>query len=213
MGLGGTGAYVLDLVAKSPVAGIHLFDRDRFIQHNAFRSPGAPTGEDFAGGPFKVHHFQQIYSRIHRNIVAHPYHIDASTVDELVGKDFVFICIDKGAAKRLIVDALECRGIPFIDVGMGITEVEGSLSGLVRVTTSTPQYRDHIHTKHRISFADTDGNEDYDRNIQIADLNALNAALAVIQWKKLYGFYLDLEREHHSVYAINRNVLINEDQG
>jgi hypothetical protein len=32
------------------------------------------------------------------------------------------------------------------------------------------------------------------RNIQIADLNALNAALAVVKWKKLYRFYVDLEK-------------------
>lgn len=46
VGLGGTGSYVLDLVAKTPVKEIHLFDGDTFLQHNAFRSPGAPSVED-----------------------------------------------------------------------------------------------------------------------------------------------------------------------
>jgi hypothetical protein len=46
IGLGGTGAYVLDLVAKTPVKEIHLFDGDSFLNHNAFRSPGAPSIED-----------------------------------------------------------------------------------------------------------------------------------------------------------------------
>jgi hypothetical protein len=41
IGLGGTGSYVLDLVAKTPVREIHLFDGDAFLQHNAFRAPGA----------------------------------------------------------------------------------------------------------------------------------------------------------------------------
>lgn len=41
IGLGGTGSYVLDLVAKTPAAEVHLFDGDVFSQHNAFRSPGA----------------------------------------------------------------------------------------------------------------------------------------------------------------------------
>jgi hypothetical protein len=40
VGLGGTGSYVLDLVAKTPVPAIHLFDGDEFLQHNAFRAPG-----------------------------------------------------------------------------------------------------------------------------------------------------------------------------
>jgi tRNA A37 threonylcarbamoyladenosine dehydratase len=43
---GGTGSYVLDFVAKTPVKEIHLFDGDIFDQHNAFRAPGAPSGEE-----------------------------------------------------------------------------------------------------------------------------------------------------------------------
>ena len=38
-GLGGTGAYVLDLIAKSPVAQIDLYDGDLLLQHNAFDIP------------------------------------------------------------------------------------------------------------------------------------------------------------------------------
>ena len=41
VGLGGTGSYVLDLVAKTPVSEIHLYDGDIFFAHNAFRAPGA----------------------------------------------------------------------------------------------------------------------------------------------------------------------------
>ena len=44
VGLGGTGSYVLDFVAKTPVKEIHLFDGDTFDQHNAFRAPGAASG-------------------------------------------------------------------------------------------------------------------------------------------------------------------------
>src|SRR6185437_16361273 len=46
LGMGGTGSYVLDLVAKTPAKEIHLYDGDTFYQHNAFRSPGAPSGEE-----------------------------------------------------------------------------------------------------------------------------------------------------------------------
>jgi len=45
VGLGGTGSYVLDLVAKTPVKRIHLIDGDDFAVHNAFRAPGAPSVE------------------------------------------------------------------------------------------------------------------------------------------------------------------------
>lgn len=125
--------------------------------------------------------------------------------------DFVFLAIDRGPARKLVVHALEDYGVAFADVGMGVYDADGSLAGLVRVTTSTPAQRADIHAKGRIPFGEEDGNNEYASNIQIADLNAFNATLAVIKWKKLCGFYADLEREHHTVYQIDGNVLTNED--
>lgn len=45
IGLGGTGSYILDLVAKTPVRQIDLYDADKFYSHNAFRAPGAASLE------------------------------------------------------------------------------------------------------------------------------------------------------------------------
>jgi hypothetical protein len=72
---------------------------------------------------------------------------------------------------------------------------------------STKSKRD---ARSRIPFTSDD--DDYDGNIQIADLNALNAALAVLKWKKMSGFYADREQEHFSAYVIASNKLFNEDQ-
>lgn len=212
VGLGGTGSYVLDLVAKTPVKEIHLFDGDKFLNHNAFRSPGAPSIEQLRGRPQKVVYFKEQYSSMHRNIVAHDCFLDASNVDQLAGMDFVFLCLDKGGDKRLIVEQLEEWGVSFIDVGMGVQIVDESLLGVLRVTTSTSGKREHVRDKKRIPFSDGDGNNDYSRNIQIADLNAMNAALAVVKWKKLFGFYRDLENEHFSTYTMDGNMIVNEDQ-
>src|SRR3546814_6617966 len=79
--------------------------------------------------------------------------------------DLVFLCVDRGAAKQAIVPSLESAGITFIDVGMGVTRTDQGLSGLLRVTTSTPASRDMARC--RISFADDDGEEDeYKTNVQ-----------------------------------------------
>jgi hypothetical protein len=78
----------------------------------------------------------------------------------------------------------------------------------VRTTTSTEQHRD---AKRRIPF-ETAAPDDYERNIQVADLNMLNATLAVIKWKKLGGFYADIGDEHHSLYAIADNEVTNEEE-
>jgi hypothetical protein len=57
---------------------------------------------------------------MHRGIVDHPVHINAGNVEELRSMDFVFLCIDAGGAKKMIVEKLEEFNLPFIDVGMGI---------------------------------------------------------------------------------------------
>lgn len=209
VGLGGTGSYVLDLVAKTPVRAIHVYDRDTFSQHNAFRAPGAASLDELAAKPQKVAYLQDRYSRMHRNIVPHDYYIDESNVEELCTADFVFLCLDRGGPKKIIVQYLESSGTPFIDVGMGVQRTDTSLGGIVRVTTSTATKRDHV--RRRVSFGDGDANNEYDQNIQIAELNALNAALAVIKWKKLCGFYRDLDGEHDSTYTIDGNLLTNEE--
>ena len=209
VGLGGTGAYVLDLLAKTPVREIHLFDDDRFLQHNAFRGPGAPSTQDLEAAPLKVDYWRALYSKMHRGVVAHGCIIGCSNVMQLDAMNFVFLSMDGGAPKRLITNHLEARGVPFIDVGMGVDLVDGSLRGTLRVTASAGGKTDHFAK--RVSFDELVDN-DYDRNIQIADLNALNAALAVVKWKKLCGFYLDFEKEHHSTYTINSNLLTSDDR-
>lgn len=210
VGLGGTGSYILDLVAKTPVGEIHLFDGDKYLNHNAFRSPGAPSVEDLEKVLTKVEYFTAQYSRMHRHIIPHKEFITPGNVELLQMMDFIFLSMDKGSDKRVIVDRLVEWGKSFIDVGMGVHLVDDSLLGVLRVTASTNNKRDHL-TK-RIPYSGGDENNDYAQNIQVADLNALNAALAVVKWKKLCGFYQDLENEHHSTYSINVNMLDSNNQ-
>ena len=206
IGVGGTGAYITDLLAKTPVREIHLFDEDLFLQHNAFRSPGAPSLETLQTVPVKSLYFRDIYSDMRRNIFAHD-HVSEATADELQGMEFAFVAVDNGAARKFIVEKLREREIPFIVVGMGILEVEGSLIGQSIVATWKGPHDDRVLD--RISYEDT-GENDYSTNIQIADLNSLNATLAVIKWKKTLGFYQDLKQENLSYYIVNGDCIINE---
>jgi hypothetical protein len=209
-GVGGTGGYVLDLIAKTPVSEIHLFDGDLFYAHNAFRAPGAASVEDLDAMPNKAEYHRDRYSAMRRGIIAHPYHIDESNIGELQDMTFVFVTMDPGPGKKFIVEKLEEYALPFIDTGMGVRRMGDMLRGIVTATTSTPGHRAHIWANKRITFAD--GGDDYDHNIQIADLNMLNAVFAVIRWKKLYGFYADDEHEMFTAYTIAANQLLNADQ-
>lgn len=211
IGLGGTGGYILDFVAKTPVKQIRLFDGDDFLSHNAFRAPGAPSLEELRDAPKKVDYLKGIYERMHRSIEAHPVEMNVDTLGLLDGITFAFLSMDAGEKKRAVVAKLEALGVLFIDVGMGLELTNGSLGGILRVTTSTPTKREHVH-QGRISFAGGGGQNVYASNIQVADLNALNACLAVVKWKKLRGFYRDLEQEHHSTYTTDGGMLLNGDQ-
>jgi hypothetical protein len=209
VGIGGTGSYVLDLMAKTPVEEIHLFDGDEFSTHNAFRAPGAPSLEQLRKRPSKVAHFVAIYSNMRRGLIPHEYSIDEANVEQLRGMNFVFLSMGAGPVKGVVVSKLEEFDIPFIDVGMGLYVCDQSLNGIVRVTTSMPGRREGA--RKRIPVAAEDEPNEYDKNIQIADLNCLNAAMAVIKWKKYYGFYLDQEQEQYTSYTIGCNLLVSND--
>jgi hypothetical protein len=207
IGLGGTGSYILDLVCKTPVLEIHLFDGDLFELNNAFRAPGAPSAEDLKAQHLKVKYFQNQYCRMHRNIYAHEEYVDGGNVESLRNMDFVFLSLDRGSARKLLILKLEEFDIPFLDVGVGLQVIDGFVTGHVRVTTSTDSSREKVRGKFPIGSDPAD--DLYSANIQIAEMNALNAALAVIRWKKFFGFYSDLEHENHSIYTIDGNSLDN----
>jgi hypothetical protein len=208
IGVGGTGAYIVDLVAKTCVAEIHLFDGDEFLLHNAFRSPGAASNEVLENKPKKVDYYTSIYSNMHKHIKPHGYYVNEQTLDELNQMSYVFICIDRNATRKQVIEHLLKVKIPFIDVGLGVNTVDDFLIGTVRVTTGTEIKNEHL--ENRVPVGDNDNN-DYGTNIQVADLNCLNAVMAVLKWKKMSGFYQDLENEHHSTYSINVAQLLNEE--
>lgn len=210
VGLGGTGGYVLEFVTKTPVGEVHLFDADDFRVHNAFRAPGAATFDEIQKRPTKVEYFAVRYSAMKRNVIPHPYAIDEGTVLELADMDFVFLCAEGGGLKQLLLAKLEEFGVAFIDTGLALDTNTGAIGGVLTVATSTREHREHVYENNRVDLTEPGPDDIYEDNIQIADLNALNAVLAVIKWKKLLGFYRDLRREHFAAYVVETNHILNE---
>lgn len=200
IGLGGTGSYLLDQIAKTPVAEIHLFDGDVFCQHNAFRAPGAPTKEIFEQQPNKTDYYKGIYGNMHRHISSHPYHLDEENLGELDALDFVFIAMDSGRCKQVIVNYLSEQKISFVDTGIDIMRTGTSLIGMTRATLSVQG--DTQAVNQHVSFEEAD-KDLYASNIQTAELNALCALQAVIKWKQTLGFYLDNIKLDNCVYTTN----------
>ena len=141
VGLGGTGSYILDQVAKTRVREIHLYDSDVLYAHNAFRAPGAATANQLDEIPLKVDYYRDMYAAMHRHITAHPVDVTAENVAELTEMTFVFLAMDPGENKRVIIDTLEHSEVPFIDVGLGAEETDGGLTAMITTTTSLPAHR------------------------------------------------------------------------
>ena len=194
IGLGGTGAYVLDLVAKMPVMEIHLLDPDEVDWHNFMRAPGAPTSEEIESRrkePVKkVDYYHTKYASLREGIHPHAVQVDSPS---MFGKflsdhpiDYAFVCIDQrseGDSPRqdVVYCALSEAEIPFIDSGVSITVENRAVRSAV--TTSTYD-AGSVAWKSAIPNARVEGNVPGYRNVQLPEVNALAASLAVMEWRR-----------------------------
>lgn len=194
IGLGGTGAYVLDYLVKTPVDRIHGFDPRPFHVHNAFRAPGQLLPDEL--GKPKAEVYQKRYETFRTGLHLEAKAIDGSCEADFAGVTFAFVCIDKGGARAEIFDLLMRLGIPFVDVGMGLVRTNGALAGMVRTDLLLPGQAQEVLDKKLIPLTDPPGDE-YRQNIQIAELNALNASIAMLLFKQHCGFYARQNPVYH----------------
>ncbi|WP_081073431.1 ThiF family adenylyltransferase [Burkholderia stagnalis] len=189
VGLGGTGGYILDALAKTPVEEIHLYDGDVIEPHNAYRMPGGLTIEEAHGNFHKTDHLQKIYAVMRVGVVSHPVRIGGDNLSELDECDFVFIAVDDGPSRGLIARHLYSKRIPFIDVGIGVERLPETLElhGRARVTLVAGDAGDLVD---KLPTAN-DAEDAVYNNIQLVELNSLNAMLAIVRYKQYFGFYSD----------------------
>ena len=199
IGLGGTGSYILDLLAKTPVE-IHLLDSDDLDWHNFMRAPGAPTTDEIESQhsqPLsKVAYYHTKYSSLREGIHAHAIRVD-STLQfaeflEAHPIDFAFVGIDQlpdsdSPRQDAVYEALSEAGIPFIDSGVSITVDDAAISGAI-TTSSYPA--GSMEWKYAIPNARARGDLPGYRNVQIPEVNAMAASLAVMEWRRRTGQYI-----------------------
>jgi hypothetical protein len=200
IGLGGTGSYLLDFIVKTPVKEIRAFDLDWFHVHNAFRSPGKLEKEEL--GKRKTDVYQQRYEEFRFGVDCKSKFILSDSFEDMVGVTFAFVCVDKGSARKGIFELLIKMRIPFIDVGMGLDKLRGSISGTLRTTYFDPEIAEVLLEKKQAPMNDLP-NDVYKTNIQISELNALNACLAIIKYKQIKGFYSDDSSYQHMLLTLD----------
>ena len=199
IGLGGTGAYILDLLAKIPVE-IHLLDSDYVEWHNLMRAPGAPTTEEIeqvrAGSLRKVDYYRSKYADFREAIYAHPIRVEnPPQFAQFLSEhpiDYGFVCVDQttdGDSSRqdAVYHALSETDIPFIDSGVSITLKDCAVTGAV---TTSAYAAGSEAWKDAIPDARVEGNVPGYRNVQLPEVNAIAAALAVMEWRRRTGQYV-----------------------
>lgn len=207
IGLGGTGAYLFDMLVRTPIPEVLAFDSDVYHVHTAFRSPGRLEPVEL--GRNKAEVYAGRYDNFRHGLSVQMAHIDAETAHLLDGVTFAFVCVDKGRSRSGIFDVLIDRGIPFIDVGMGLNRKHGALDGMMRITLFGVDDACEMRERGLAETADTpDGL--YRSNIQIGELNALNACLALIRYKQIRGFYRDTEGFKHLLFGIGDMHVVGE---
>jgi hypothetical protein len=207
IGLGGTGSYVLDFLVKTPVREIRGFDPDDFHIHTAYRSPGGLKRSE--PGAKKAHVYQARYESFRHGLATESRYIDVSSSEQLEGVTFAFVCVDKGTSRAGIFDLLIRSGIPFIDVGMGLNRRRGPINGLLRATYYSVHDAERLRAMDLAELADHPDDE-YRVHIQIGELNALNAALAVMKFKQVRGFYVEDEPLNSLVVEVSDIKTVNE---
>lgn len=204
VGLGGVGLWILDLMSKTAVKEIRLWDGDEIEGRNLVRAPGWADGE--AIGKNKARYFGERYAGMRTGIsVCEDYWQPEDETDAFSGLDFVFIAVDKGPTRAALCEALEREGIPFVDVGMGLERREGRVRGSCQVFFSAG---DAGRWRIGIPTVEGDGQGDY-RALQLADLGALNAALAVGVWRRHIGQYEEDTKGWLMRYLIEDNEVLN----
>ncbi|MDA8383203.1 MAG: ThiF family adenylyltransferase [Betaproteobacteria bacterium] len=206
VGAGGTGSYLLDALAKEEIELIDLYDHDVIEPKNPFRMPGAMNREDAYAGHNKALWLASCYTAMRTGVTGHPLRIDADSVAELAGADFVFISVDHGPSRGIIARYLVEQRIPFIDAGIGVDKRAdvAALIARARVTLVTP---DTAHLVDELPTADDSADAVYN-NIQVLEINALNAMLAVIRFKQYLGFYAADEHPDVIKYVSSWNALV-----
>ena len=85
---------------------------------------------------------------------------------------------------------------------MGLDKDSGPISGTLRVTSFSKESAQNIVDKRLAPLCDIP-DDVYKSSIQISELNALNACLAIIKYKQLRGFYSDDNSFYHTLFCID----------
>ena len=208
IGVGGTGSYLVDVLAKTNVKELHLFDDDVMKIHNAFRVAGAARVGELGGQKSKLEWHAERYREVRvKGLFLHHKKLNHDNFDALAGCTTAFIAVDDLEVRRTIQRVCTAMGILHLSVGIGL-EVEGAnddqIGGMVKVETNFDAGEPRKEVRETPGDASGDVDDVYASNIQTAELNMLGAALAIAEWKAKRGIYRNERDEQNdaTIYSV-----------
>ncbi len=183
IGLGGVGSWIADLVAKADVAEVHGWDADKIEAKNIIRMPGA-VNPDWIGKP-KAVWFEETYREFRKGVFGHQENVGEQNIEQaLSGITYCFMAVDDDEARSIVCSAMEDVGIPFVDVGLSLSRTDNSqVYGSIRIVNALSH---DAAWRKAIPQVGQSGQEIYGR-LELPDMGALAAGLAVQSWRKMRG--------------------------
>lgn len=190
IGVGGTGSYLVDILAKTDIKELHLYDNGVMETDSVFRLAGAVHKSEFNMAKVSWHKIR--YENVRKKGL-HIYEnkVDSQNIATLKKCSTVFIAVDDLEARRKIQKKCNEMGIFHLSVGIGVEregENDNQLGGMIKVER---EYKTIVVKQNKNAEAKQQQpiNDIYKSNIQTAELNMLGAALAIIEWKIKKGIY------------------------
>ena len=165
------------------------------------RAPGAPTAEEIESVRSKklckVDYYYAKYDSLRSGIVPHALRLESPSVFQEFLRDhpvdFAFVCIDQltdgdSARQDAVYLALTDAEVPFIDSGVSITVEDGAVRGSITTSAYDPG---SLALEHAIPNARVEGDVVGYRNVQLPEVNASAASLAVMEWRRLTKRYVN----------------------
>lgn len=199
IGLGGTGSYILDSISKFPIKNILLIDGDVMEEHNTFRAPGIANVEEIGSNKAQV--YCDRYSEMRNGITALPEFLKPNKYHLLDDADYIFLAIDGGQDKMDIIKYLEASNKKFIACGIGVSKSHDDQSLFANLDAFMIAPGESYELIKDISCSN-DADNVYSTNIQTCELNSMNAAQAIILFKKHIGYYYNSDKTYRSSLCV-----------
>ena len=127
--------------------------------------------------------------------------------------DYAFVCIDQlpesdSPRQDAVYCALNEAAVPFIDSGVSLSVEDSVVRGAV---TTSAYDAGSVRWKEAIPNAKVEGNVPGYRNVQLPEVNALAASLAVMEWRRRTEQYVSESDSFLHKFRIEKPYVVRAD--